>query len=176
VGPQGVEGPGWYPDLETGGTQYWDGRRWTGDKRPRRLPFAAESANRGWGLGLSIFGVLSLITSPAQFGNSTPDSTTSPLGAFFTALIMGVVLTAVGVYLLRGRGPSTKEVIARLAREQVTGRVPNTVPVTPPGFSVVPRQNEVELSVRDCVACGAPVRGMPGSVVKCTYCDSSQQI
>ena len=176
MGPQGVERPGWYPDLKSGGTQYWDGRRWTGDKRPRRLPFAAEAAHRGWGIGLSVFGILMLLTSPAQLGESTNDPTTSPVGAFFTALVMGVVLTAVGIYLFRGRGPSTKDVIARLAREQAAGQVPHAAADTWSEVSAAPRQNEAALIVRDCAACGAPIRGVASTVATCTYCDSSQQL
>jgi hypothetical protein len=37
---------GWYPDSETGGTKYWDGSRWTGDRRPRRRQFAAAASHR----------------------------------------------------------------------------------------------------------------------------------
>lgn len=106
---------GWYPD-EQGGTRLWDGNRWTGDVRPPRNSFSAASANRGWGIGLLILGVLFILTSPAQFGQEDPSK--SPAAAFAFALVLGAGCAAWGVYLLRGRGPSTKDVLARLRSEQ----------------------------------------------------------
>ena len=43
----------WYPDTATGGTNYWDRKRWTGDARPRRRPFAAPATHRQEGISVA---------------------------------------------------------------------------------------------------------------------------
>ena len=54
--------PGWVPDPSTGGTAYWDGWRFTGDRRPARRRFAAAARHTKAG-GVSILlGVMFLIT------------------------------------------------------------------------------------------------------------------
>ncbi len=106
---------GWYPDPATGGTRYSDGSRWTGDTRPRRRTFAAAATHRGWGIGLIIFGVLSVLSSPGQFSQPEGTSSMSPVGAFFSSILLGVAVAAFGVYLIRGQGPTTKAVEERLA-------------------------------------------------------------
>lgn len=106
---------GWYPDAATGGMKYWDGSRWTGDTRSARKRFAAASAHRGWGIALTVFGVLSVLTSPSQLEQTAEDKTSSmsPVGQFLFAIVLGLALTAWGVYLFRGQGPTTKAVEAR---------------------------------------------------------------
>jgi len=104
--------PGWYPETSSGATVYWDGTRWTGDSRPPRKAFAAKAAHKGWGIGLIVFGALSVISAFSP--TSTGASTASP----FTLVIVGAGLLAWGIYLLRGQGPTTKAVEARLAAER----------------------------------------------------------
>ena len=116
---------GWYSDAGTGGTRYWDGSRWTGDTRLRRKPFAAASAHRGWGIALTVFGVLSVLTSPSQLEQTAADkaSSVSPVGQFAFSILLGIALAAWGVYLLRGQGPTTKAIEARLAAENATSNL-----------------------------------------------------
>lgn len=158
--------PGWYPDPSTRGTKYWDGMQWTGDKRPPRKPFAAASAHRGWGIALTILGVLFFASSPNQFAGGSESSTSSPIVSFLFAIILGIISICAGIYLLRGQGPSTKVVQRRISMQ------------TNPHFgnaTASPAPN-VPLSTRDCSSCGAQVTGMQGSTVNCSYCDSLQQI
>lgn len=108
---------GWYPD-EVGGTRFWDGHRWTGDIRPPRNSFSAASSSRGWGTGLLILGALLVLTSPAQFSQLDPP--VSPRSAFAFALVMGAGCIGWGIYLLRGRGPSTKAILKRIHSEQIS--------------------------------------------------------
>lgn len=102
---------GWYPDAETGGTKYWDGSRWTGDMRPRRRPFAPAARHSdvvwivaGIGLPMSALGVMAY----GENGNWT-----------YLAVAFGtiIVVAIVGIYLMRGQGPSTSDVTSRLAKE-----------------------------------------------------------
>lgn len=120
---------GWHAD-DVGGTKFWDGQKWTGDVRPPRKPFAAASANRGWGIGLTIAGALFLLSSPGQFTQSSTSSM-SPIGGFFFAVLLGAGLLAGGIYLLRGQGPSTKSVLARLQQERLAAAVRSTPPPPP---------------------------------------------
>lgn len=120
---------GWYPDAETSGTRYWAGLRWTGDTRPRRKPFAAASAHRGWGIVLVIYGVLFLLTSPAQVTTGT--SMISAVGGFLAVIVFGLVFLAPGVYLLRGQGPTTRAVRARVALEDLRRDAQPWPPVAP---------------------------------------------
>ena len=103
---------GWYPDADTGGTKYWDGKHWTGDTRPRRKPFAAASRPDNWPLywlGLS-FPALPLTAF------AFPDeSVEEPVVWLLVGIVMLLVYVAVGFYLFRGQGPSTQAVEARLA-------------------------------------------------------------
>lgn len=116
---------GWYPDADTGGKKYWDGSRWTGDVRPRRRRFAASSEHRGWGIGLMITGVLFVVTSPEQLGPAEANtaSTTSPISYFFFQMAIGLMLAALGVYLFRGQGPTTKAIEARVAAASTSARM-----------------------------------------------------
>jgi len=66
-----------------------------------RRPFAAKYAHKGWGIGLAIFGGMSVIVGFSEIGAAIrhePDA--NPVG---TAL-MGLAALAVGIYLLRGSG------------------------------------------------------------------------
>jgi hypothetical protein len=105
---------GWYPDLETGGTKYWDGSRWTGDTRPRRRPFAAP-ANYGWSphyFTLSFgggFGAMCL-------GGASEEK--DPAGWFVAGIVSLLVGLVVSIYYLRGQGPPTAAVEARLAEQR----------------------------------------------------------
>lgn len=163
--------PGWYPDKATRGTRYWDGQRWTGDKRPQRRAFAAVSAHRGWGIALVIIGALFLVSSPAQLSERQFETASSPVASFFWALVIGFGSLIWGVYLLRGQGPSTRKVLARLQQEQLQRQQqPQSHAAVSP---VAPAPQQV---ARDCTACGAPVSGAAGQVVTCDYCDSAQQL
>ena len=105
---------GWYPDTDLGGTSYWDGNRWSGHHRPQRAFFAAQFAHRGWGIGLTIFGALMIISSPGQLEvklDADGDTTGGP-GSMALAILLGLGLLALGIYLLRGRGVSTKVAVA----------------------------------------------------------------
>lgn len=106
---------GWYPDKETGGTKFWTGTAWSGDTRPPRRKFAAPSGGQmGWGVGLIIFGALSILTAPAQLNPAEPSATgDSPVAVFFFSLLLGAGLVALGIYFVRGQGPSTKQIMAR---------------------------------------------------------------
>jgi Protein of unknown function (DUF2510) len=106
---------GWYPDPYTGGTKYSDGKRWTGDTRPRRKPLAAAAANRVRGVMLIIFGVLSVLSSPGAFSEGAEN----PVATFFLMIVLGLAALPAGVYMLRGQGPTTKAVEARLAAERM---------------------------------------------------------
>lgn len=116
---------GWYPDAATGGMKYWDGSRWTGDTRFGRKAFAAASAHRGWGIALTVFGVLSVLTSPSQLEQTQADETSSmsPAGQFLFAIVLGLALAAWGVYLFRGQGPTTKAIEARLAADSAASNL-----------------------------------------------------
>lgn len=107
---------GWYPHAAGGGTHYWDGSRWTGDTRPPRRTFAAESAHRGWGLGLTIFGGIGILTVPQQVTEAAAGGEGASNPFVYAALT--IAFLALGIYLLRGRGPSTKAVEARLVAER----------------------------------------------------------
>jgi hypothetical protein len=110
---------GWYPNPDVGGTRYWDGRRWTGDARPPRKPFAAASAHKGWGITLLIVGGLMVLASPANLTvrttvNSDGEAVTSGgPGSFVIAIVVGLGLAAWGLYLFRGQGPRTKVVATK---------------------------------------------------------------
>lgn len=122
---------GWYPDESTGGTRFWDGRQWTSDTRPPRKAFAAESSHRGAGLTLMVIGVLCVLSSPAQFGQTSVETTTPPIVAFLFSIVLGIGLAAWGVYLFRGDGIATKTVLARLEAERVSQAVRATMPAPP---------------------------------------------
>jgi hypothetical protein len=66
-----------------------------------RLPFAAKYVHRGWGFGLAIFGGLSVIVGFSEIGAALRhEPEANPVGT----ILMGLVMVAIGVYLLRGRG------------------------------------------------------------------------
>lgn len=95
---------GWYPDSDTGGTKYWDGYHWTGDRRPSKRPFAAPSwqpENLLYAAMPGLFGMLSWM-------NST----------YFLAILLLLASAAAAVFILRGQGPSTPEIELRLAKEE----------------------------------------------------------
>lgn len=107
----------WYDDPATGGTKYWDGSRWTGDKRPRRRPFAAASNQRDMGLLAFFLGLC--FTALIILGVFSDDENDQlPVAALaFVPLILGVC-GAIATYLIRGQGPATDAVEARLKKEQ----------------------------------------------------------
>lgn len=104
--------PGWYPDPDTGGTKYWEGSRWTGDVRPRRRTFAAPAREPLWAGIIAMmgggFGFLMLLGYAEE--------------AKGIYLVIGIgILTLSGaacLYVLRGQGPTTQEIQARLAEER----------------------------------------------------------
>ncbi|WP_339622155.1 SHOCT domain-containing protein [uncultured Salinibacterium sp.] len=104
--------PGWYPDPATGGTRYWEGSRWTGDVRPRRKPFAASSKS---GVAAIIAIWMGVGWLPLGIGAY---SETGQGGYIVAAVLIPLVAAVVAVYFLRGKGPSTQEVEARLAQER----------------------------------------------------------
>lgn len=112
----------WYPDAETGGTKYWDGTRWTGDRRPRRKPFAAAARDND-----QLVGVLGLGWSvPAFAFLGAFSNDVNGLWAKFLWFVSGVVLLlayfAFAVYLLRGQGPTTAAVKQRLLDEEKSAK------------------------------------------------------
>jgi len=103
---------GWYPDPATGGTRYWDGSRWTGDTRPRRRPFAPACSTGPLGYLLVFLAVMWLILCVMTFRETQN-------GGYIVGGIAFLLLSIpAGIYLLRGQGPSTAEVEARLAAER----------------------------------------------------------
>ncbi len=137
--------PGWLPDPSTGGTAFWDGQRFTGDRRPPRRKFAAEArlsrSGALWllcGALLLVTGVRALWTPELGLGHVTDDSSEGTFwdniaqalddadfafgleafgsSAVYIALALGC--GALGIYRLRGRGPTTKKVIRRLEAER----------------------------------------------------------
>lgn len=115
---------GWHRDEATGGSRYWDGSHWTGDFRPPRKPFAAASAHKGWGIGLTVAGALFVVSSPGQFAQPPEDASAPPVVYFLFGILLGLGLLALGVYLLRGQGPTTKAVESRLAEAQARRSMP----------------------------------------------------
>lgn len=103
---------GWYRDPETGGTKFWDGSRWSGDTRPRRRPFAAAADQRM--LGIRVLGFGGWFLPLSFFAGSINDGSLSTFGLFLTLFLIGSFAWAFGVYLLRGRGPTTASVLLRL--------------------------------------------------------------
>lgn len=110
---------GWYPDTEMGGTKYWDGKRFTGDVRPRRRPFAAAAKHKKGAIWVWIIGALILISSPRQLvpvastDVDSADTTSGGPGSFVFAVVLGVALIVWGFYLIRGQGEATGPVAAR---------------------------------------------------------------
>lgn len=82
---------------------------------PRRRPFAAKYAHRGWGIGLGIFGALAIISGfgsiPAAVAGTTSGS---PLGS----ILLGLASLAVAVYLLRGQGENPAAAAKKAAAAQ----------------------------------------------------------
>jgi hypothetical protein len=107
---------GWYPDADTGGTRYWDGSRWTGDTRPRRKLFAASAGSRRTGLGLLTYGGVFVVAS--FFASDLNDGSVSTVGLFFGLFGIGLACAVTAVYLLRGQGPTTQAIEARLSEER----------------------------------------------------------
>lgn len=101
---------GWYPDDE-GGTKYWDGKRWTGDVRRPRKPFAAASAHRGWAIGLILVGALVVVGSPTNLMSRTASVSGGGVAGFIVALLIGGAMVVFGIYLWRGQGPTTAQVV-----------------------------------------------------------------
>lgn len=75
-----------------------------------RRPFAAKYAHRGWGIGLTVFGVLAVISGFSVIGSGT----TNPLPSF----LVGLVAAAWGVYLLRGQGVNPAASARKATAEQ----------------------------------------------------------
>ena len=109
--------PGWYPDPATGGTRYSDGKRWTGDLRPPRRPFAAASANPSAAWGILIGGGCFLAFGFLGF-TEEGTSILEKIGLYLVCLLAFAVALVAGIWLLRGQGPTTEEVKARLAAEE----------------------------------------------------------
>lgn len=152
---------GWYPDEETGGTKFWDGHQWTGDTRPPRKKFAAQAAHRGWGIGLFLFGVISLFGRTSQFisGEMALESDQDPVVSLISSVFLCGLFIAWGIYLYRGQGPTTRAVRERLRRDEVWRkeqlreemmRAPYYVPEPPdPQPAAVP---EINVSTRDAAS------------------------
>ncbi|MEJ1153988.1 hypothetical protein [Microbacterium marmarense] len=104
--------PGWYADTRTGGSKYWDGSRWSGDKRPARRRFAAP-----FGTGWMGYLVLAMAAMWVPIGLGAY-SDTQAAGYLVAAILIPVALATTGVYMLRGRGPTTRDVRTRLAAER----------------------------------------------------------
>lgn len=103
----------WHPDPNGGGgTAYWDGKKWTGDRRPPRRAFAAAAGNGVIG-GLPAFIGASFALLCVMVGAETGSAVYGTV-----AIPIVVVSLGISVYLLRGRGPTTQEVEARLAKER----------------------------------------------------------
>lgn len=154
---------GWYPDETNGGTRYWDGQRWTSAWRPPRRTFAAKAKHTGWGIALSIYG--GLYTIMFLFGSGVFFRSWSGVGSFLFGLAFHVGILLLGIYLLRGQGPTTKAVLAQL----------RAVPRETPAPMVVAAPAPQMLS-GDCSSCGAPIQGPSGQVITCSYCNSPQSI
>ena len=107
--------PGWYPDTATGGTQYWDGSRWTGDARAPRRYFAAQAHHDAW-WAVMMFGGMFFVAS--FFASELNDGSVSTFGLFAFLFLTGLAGIVGGVYLQRGQGPTTEEVERRLADER----------------------------------------------------------
>lgn len=105
---------GWYPDPYTGGTKYWDGSRWTGDTRPRRKSFAAVSGFGQMGIIVIVLGLLFVVMI---FMGVFGDKSMHVSALLFVPLPL-VIVPAIGVYLLRGQGPTTQSVETRLAEQR----------------------------------------------------------
>lgn len=104
--------PGWYPDPHSGGTQYWDGERWTGDARPPRRSFAAAAAHRSEGVSVLVLGWIFAFISVMAVSEGSGG------GYLLVAFLAIVIGSAVGAYLLRGQGPTTEEVESRIAEQR----------------------------------------------------------
>lgn len=111
---------GWQQDPDTGGTEYWDGSRGTGFTRPRRKIFAAPAHDRHKGLRALAVGGCGIFLGLATWvgANQVADRPTGWGWFVILGLLVGIVGTAVGVYFLRGQGPTTDEVEDRLAKER----------------------------------------------------------
>lgn len=108
--PPGVRDEGWYPDPKTGGTRYWDGQSWTGDSRPPRRRFAAESSP-------GCLALLALLGGCAAIIAGCVTLLVPVIG--LPLLLLGIAGFVYGVYLMRGKGPSTMLVKHRLAQEEL---------------------------------------------------------
>lgn len=108
---------GWFADEQTGGTKYWDGWRWTGDSRPPRRRFAARSSRPIIGSVMAVYGVFYTFGS---FGAAVlGDGFLAGLQLFAVNFVLGLALLTGALYLLRGRGVSTRKVRARLAAQSL---------------------------------------------------------
>ena len=105
---------GWYPDPDTGGTKYWDGSRWSGDTRPRRKPFASPSSHGQFGGSVLAVGAgFIVLIVMGVFGDHS-----IPLVGLLWVPLIALAAGVVGVYLLRGQGPTTAAVEERLAERR----------------------------------------------------------
>lgn len=108
--PDNPTSEGWYSDPATGGTQYWDGQEWTGDKRPERRSFAAPYHESVLGYcAIVILGGFSVLIISGVFGGEG----FSPFALLIVPVLL-VVGLAILVYCLRGQGPSTQDVQTRV--------------------------------------------------------------
>ncbi|XBH22162.1 SHOCT domain-containing protein [Jonesiaceae bacterium BS-20] len=102
---------GWYEDPETKSNHYWDGSRWTGDTRPARRQFAAPAKEQTKGTWFLAIGAIFLI---GPFTDAELE-----LGGKVFFFAAGIVLVAIGIYMFRGQGPTTKAVQQRVHFENL---------------------------------------------------------
>lgn len=107
---------GWHPDPDTGGTRYSNGTRWTGDLRPPRRAFAAPSSTMPFQYLLPFFFILMGLLF---FMAGT--ETGSFLG-FYVLLIITIASIPLFIWMARGKGPTTSDVLQRLAEEEKQAR------------------------------------------------------
>jgi hypothetical protein len=92
---------GWYPDTKVaGGQRYWDGERWTNQRRPTPLPApvrVAPAKRRGWSTRTyGIASVIAYVLSGSVY--SWTDLTVEDrvrYGVLLTALATGFALVAI---------------------------------------------------------------------------------
>ena len=109
----------WYPDAATGGTKYWDGKRWTGDLRPRRKQFAAAAKPDDWGL---FFLGLSFPALPLLAGIAPDESVEKPVLWILVGIVLLLAYVAFGIYRFRGQGPTTASIKKRMAAEEASAK------------------------------------------------------
>lgn len=128
---------GWYPDGESGGTKYWDGFEWSGHRRPPRRTFAAKSSHRIWGIVLVVFGGFYLLSSFSAF-SATSEGFAAVFAAFLLFLVVGGALLAGGIFLLRGQGPTMRQVNTEIEAYRAERRARAPLPTSAPSGMPIP--------------------------------------